>query len=310
MLGLIKLLKKKKLNNLLNYAIIIFILIDFSLFLAIPYLAFIIGKTQILQDNKNIIVKTLPFLASDASVPISADSAIVFDKDSGTVVYGKNDQLRFSPASSAKIMAALIALNLYPFDMVLFAKDINLVDGSKMDLKEGEQITVQNLLYGLLLPSGNDAAFTLAQNINGGVKSFVEKMNNKAEFLKLSNTYFVDPDGYDDSNYTTAFDLARLSSYAMNDARFAKIVSTKEKTVHDITGTIVHKLVNLNELLDDKNVKGIKTGFTNEAGGVLVTSYFYNGKNFIIAVLKSEDRFYDTRLLISQVVKKLDLLSF
>ena len=135
-------------------------------------------------------------------------------------------------------------------------------------------------------------------------------MNEKARELNMQNTYFVDPAGYDDSNYTTAFDLARLAAHAISDPRFAKIVSTKEIEVYDTSGSIVHQLSNLNELLELEGVTGIKTGFTEEAGGVLVTSIKNQGKTFIIVVLGSQDRFADTKNIIKNAIDNLRLVLY
>lgn len=229
---------------------------------------------------------------------ISARSAIILDPSSGNIIFSKNPNLRFTPASTTKIMTALVALNHYKTNEVLTVSKLDVI-GSKIYLLPGEQITVENLLYGLLLNSGNDAAYTLAQNFPGGIKGFVEEMNNTARTLNLTNTYFTDPAGLnDDGNYTTALDLTRLAKEALKNPVFTKIVATREKTVLDVTGKTSHKLTNLNRLLwDVPGVIGVKTGFTQKAGGVLVT-LLKNEKQFIFVVFKSDDRFADTKSLI------------
>jgi len=184
----------------------------------------------------------------------------------------------------------------------LTVANIETVEGSKMNLVNGEKITVLNLLYGMMLPSGNDAAYTIAKNYPGGVEGFVGAMNKQAHDLQLSNTKYFDPDGYDDQNYTTAFDMARLGAFAMKNSLFSKIVGTKHLVVADTSGKIVHNLNNLNELLGLPGVTGIKTGFTNEAGGVLVTSLNLNNKSYIIVVLDTPDRFGDTATLMKKVL--------
>ena len=235
---------------------------------------------------------------------------IIYDPSSRAVVAGKNEKLRFAPASTAKIMTSTIVIENYPLDRILTAKGLDEVEGSKMGLFENENITVANLLYGLMLPSGNDAAHVLAQNFPGGQSAFVNKMNEKASVLQLYNTRFFDPAGYSDDNYTTAFDLARLAAYAMQNPTFAKVVGTRNITVWDSLGKIEHKLENLNELLGQNGVTGIKTGFTDEAGGVLVTSINKNDKTYIIVVLNTPDRFGDTRGIIENAIRNLNILSF
>jgi len=161
-----------------------------------------------------------------------------------------------------------------------------------------------------LLPSGNDAAFVLANNYPGGMIGFINAMNKKTAELKLLNTYFIDPAGYDDRNVSTVFDLARLASYGLENAQFRELVKTKNKVVFDESYKVEHQLENLNQLLYLKGVTGVKTGFTEEAGGVLVTSFERNGKTFITVVLKSEDRFWDSRELISKIIENVSFINY
>lgn len=263
----------------------------------------------------NLPEKNIPYLpiTSLPNVPkgidtlnASAAAYVVFDSDSRIVLAGKNQNLRFSPASAAKIMSALIVLKSYGLDQYLTVpSNIYSIEGSKMNLVPNEKITVMNLLYGLMLPSGNDAAYTLSYYYPSGVEGFVSKMNEEAQALGLKNTKFADPAGYDDSNYTTASELARLAAHAMQNEVFAQIVGTREALVYDQNGVIAHPLKNLNELLVYPNVKGVKTGFTNEAGGVLVTALEENEKTFIVVVLKSPDRFSDTQDIMQFITEKI-----
>ncbi len=157
----------------------------------------------------------------------------------------------------------------------------------------------------MLLPSGGDAADVLSQNYPGGRDAFVLKMNEKAKQLGLKNTLFVDPSGYGDDNYTNAYDLARLGAYALSSPTLANIVKNQRLTVYSADHMISHRLENLNELLQLPGVTGIKTGFTNEAEGVLVTSFLSGKKEYIIVVLRSKDRFQDTKALIEGITKDL-----
>ncbi|MCL5432857.1 MAG: hypothetical protein M1524_01955 [Patescibacteria group bacterium] len=232
---------------------------------------------------------------------LSAEAAIIIDDDSKVVLFEKNANFRFSAASTTKIMTALVALDYFkPGDIItIFTENI---EGSNVGFKKGERYFFEDILYGMLLPSGNDAAVAIAQNYPGGEKEFVKKMNKKAESLYLRNTNFGDPTGlFDGDDYTTALDLARLSSVAIKNTFIASIVSTKYKTIKDLDGNKIHNVENLNKLLGLDGVNGIKTGFTDEAKGVLATSRVENGHLFIIVVMKSQDRFADTKKLIDLI---------
>ncbi len=283
-----------------------------NLFLGIS-LVYLIGKIEesvLPASHDDMIVPDLPVLSITPQLNISAQSLMVYEKDSRVRVFEKKGSLRFAPASTTKIMTALVALEVYDLDQYLTANGVSSVLGSKMGLVEGEQIRVQDLLYGLMLPSGNDAAFVLAQNFPGGRAKFMELMNKKAQEMRLYNTFFVDPAGLEDGNYTTAFDLARLALFALENEDFKNIVETKQITVYDKTFTYEHQLENLNRLLYTDGVFGVKTGYTQEAGQVLVTSFESKGKTYIIVVLKSDDRFWDTEQILTEVVQKVQLETF
>ncbi len=256
----------------------------------------------------------LPFLDKKNNLNIYSKAFVIYDPETRTTILGKNENLRFAPASTAKIMSAVVSLENFQLDEILTATNINVVEGSKMNLEEGESIDVESLLYGMMLPSGNDAAYVLSQNYKGlegiGRESFINAMNKKAIELKLNNTKFFDPAGFEDDNFTTANDLARLGAYAMKNEKFREIVGTKQKIVTNTDGKIVHNLKNLNELLGIDGVNGIKTGFTNEAGGVLVSSVDVDGKNYIVVVLNTPDRFQDTKTIIEDAVKNIKLIAY
>lgn len=237
----------------------------------------------------------------DEVLDLSAEAVLVMDDDSKVVLFAKNPNLRFSMASTTKIMTALTALDHYQLDEILTVQEDN-IEGVAVGFKKGERVSFENLLYAMLLPSANDAAKTLAQNYPGGESKFVKKMNENALRFNLNNTHFSDATGLnDEGNYTTSVDLARLASIALKNKTFAKIVSTKYKVVTDETFTNFYPLENLNKLLGVDGVNGVKTGFTNEAEGVLVTSKLENGHIFIIVVMRSKDRFLDTKKLLGLI---------
>ena len=242
------------------------------------------------------IVSDYPILKSNIIPQISAEGVVVMDADSKVVLYEKNPNLRFSLASTTKIMTALTALEYFHPNDLLTVKDAA-TEGVVLGLKVGQKITFENLLYALLLPSANDMAFTIAENY-GSVDSFVRKMNKNAVKFNLYNTHYQDPAGLqDDGDYTTPFDLARLSSFAIGNETFAKVVSTKEKTIVDADGNL-YPIKNLNKLLGFDGVDGIKTGTTTGAGQVLVTSKKEGVHTIIIVIMGSQDRFADTQKLL------------
>ena len=250
----------------------------------------------------------LPVIKTEFIPQISAQGAIIMDADSKVVLYSKNPDLRFSTASTTKIMTALTALSYFKNSDILTVKEAT-DDGSVIHLFTGEQMSFNNLLYAMLLPSANDAALAISQNYPGGEQSFVAKMNEKAKELMLYNTHYSDPAGLiDTGDYTTPFDLARLASFAIKNSTFKQIVNTKETVIYDSLGK-TYSLENLNKLLGIDGVNGIKTGYTEEAGEVLVTSKEEKGKTIIIVVMGSLDRFADTVKLLDLVSNNLTYLS-
>lgn len=250
---------------------------------------------------------TAPFvLTKDADYPvlerkflpaISADAAFIMDNSSKVILFAKNDTVRFSPASTTKMMTALVALDYYHMDDILVIKRSN-VEPVVVGFPKGAKVRFEDMLYGMLLPSGNDAALAIADNYPGGESAFVSAMNAKAKLFHMTNTHFGDPVGLlDDEDYSTVREMAILASFAISHPEIAKIVNTKSATIHDSTGT-AYQLHNTNKLLGLYGVNGIKTGFTGEAGEVLATSAVINGRTFIIIVMRSEDRFADTEKLL------------
>lgn len=255
--------------------------------------------TKVLADSGDQIT-SYPILDSSYNPQISAKGAIVMDADSKVILYSKNPDLRFSTASTTKIMTALTALDHFKLDDVLTVKDAT-SEGVVLGIKSGQQMTFENVLYGLLLPSANDIAKTIAQNYSQDPNEFVKAMNQNAAKYSLYNTHYQDPAGLeDDGDYTTPLDLARLASIAIQNQIFAKIVSTKEKVVSDVNGN-TYNVKNLNKLLGVDGVDGIKTGYTEGAGQVLVTSKVEKGHTIIIAVMGSENRFLDTEKLLTMI---------
>lgn len=233
---------------------------------------------------------------------VSAQGVYISDLNSGATLYKKNEKVRFSPASTTKIFTAWVALKHYDLGDVLTVKTV-VNSGRIMGLYQGEKLTVESLLYGALVHSANDAAYTLAENYPGGVTKFIEKMNETAREMKLTDTRFINPIGFDDiEHYTTATDLAKQAQIALSDKTFAKIVATRSITVSDISFTSFHDLSNVNQLLGKiSGVAGVKTGQTEIGGEILVTEVKKNDHSVLFVLLKSLDRFGETVQLIDWV---------
>lgn len=238
-----------------------------------------------------------PYYISTTEFPnLSAESIYAVDVDSMVTLYEKQADLPLLPASTTKIMTALIALENYSLDQIL-VYDGQPIEGNNVGLKQGEQMSVENLLYAALVGSGNEAAYTLASNYPLGMTVFVDLMNQKAQELHLLNTHFVNPMGLDqEGQYSTARDLALLSIEALKNPEFAKIVGTFQTTINDVSGEHSFLLKNTNELVsEDNGFKGVKTGWTENAGQCLVTYYQKDNRRIITVVLHSGDRIGETK---------------
>lgn len=233
---------------------------------------------------------------------ISGEGVVVLDVTSGVYLYKRNEEVVLDPASTTKIMTALVALDHFALDDVLTVKTVANA-GQTMGLVSGERMTLENFLYGTLIQSANDAAYALADNYPGGVNKFVEAMNLKAADLHLTKSNFTNPVGYDDPNHKmTPIDLSRLSAIALANPTIAKMVAIPQITISDVTHTYFHSLSNVNQLLGKiPGVGGIKTGWTEAAGENLVTLVERNGHKVIIVLLRSRDRFGETARLIEWV---------
>lgn len=246
---------------------------------------------------------SLPTLTQNDYFPIvSAKAVLAVDVDSSVTLYEKNPDQALLPASTTKIVTALVAMDYYPSISILQINEIR-IEGQKMGLIEGEEITAGDLLKGLLISSANDAAEALAQSYPGGRDAFIDAMNAKATELNLDNTDFANPSGLDAKGHnSTARDLIRVSTHAMAKPRFSEIVGTEETVVKSIDGSVVHKLSNINELVGSVDgVLGVKTGWTEVARENLVTYVERDGHKVMIAILGSQDRFGETKELIDWI---------
>jgi len=269
-------------------------------------------KEQIVQNAVITPTPTIP-VPTPAAYPvnktgivpgeeISAAGIVVVDVDSHVYLYKRNDDMLLSPASTTKLLTALVALDVYkPEDVVIIgALSVN---GQSMGLVSGEKITVENLLYGSLIQSGNDAAMALAQYYPEGTEKFIDLMNKKAKILHMDQSHFTNPMGFDGSEHkVTPKDLSLLALAAIQNKIIAKMVAIPQITVSDVNHIYFHKLSNVNQLLGKiPGVGGIKTGWTEAAGENLITYVERDGRKIIFVVLHSKDRFGDTTKLIDWV---------
>lgn len=228
---------------------------------------------------------------------VSARRAYVLDAVSGRVLFQRNAEERSLIASTTKIMTALIVCEqCNVLDRMRIPKEAVGIEGSSMYLQEGEVLTLQELLYGLMLSSGNDAAVALAIYCGGTVEGFAELMNDKARILGLTGTHFENPNGLDSpGHYATAADLAKLAAYAMDNPIFSKTVSTKSVKVGQ------RYLTNHNKLLWRlEGADGVKTGYTKAAGRILVSSATREGRRLIAVTIDDPDDWQDHQALLEE----------
>jgi len=221
------------------------------------------------------------------SPKISAGAAIVLDTVSGRVLYEKNAYTRRSIASTTKIMTAIVALeNGNDDEDVIVSKRAAAISGSQVNIKEGKSYKLGDLMYAMMLRSGNDAAIAIAEHVGGSVEAFADMMNRKAAEIGATNTNFVTPHGLDDpQHYSTPYDLAIITQYALKNEKFCRIVGTKNSTFEG------SGITNTNEMLSlYPGADGVKTGYTGQAGRCLVTSATQNGWRIISVVLNCASR--------------------
>ncbi len=235
---------------------------------------------------------------------VSADSysEIVIESNSNRVLYESNAHTNRYPASTTKILTAICIIENCNLDEVItIKKQTTGIEGSSIYLEEGEKLSIKDLLYGLMLRSGNDCAVTLATYCSGSIDNFAKLMNSFAKKIGAINSNFVNPHGlHDDNHYTTAYDLAIISSYAIKNPTFKEIVSTKKTTIPFTTRNYNRVLINKNKMLSEyEGSTGIKTGFTKKAGRCLVSSSYKNDMELISVVLNCPPMWEESKKLLN-----------
>lgn len=254
--------------------------------------------------KKIVALLSLIFLLLNISIinclALSAQSAIVLDADSGRILFSHNARRKMGMASTTKIMTAITALENADINSVAkVSPNAYGVEGSSMYLVLDEQLTLEELLWGLMLVSGNDAATAVAEHVSGSVEKFAELMNTTARKIGASDSNFTNPHGLSDENhYTTATDLAKITAYALKNPKFREIVSTRTKSIpwkdHDYN----RHLVNHNKFLTMYDgCIGVKTGFTKATGRCLVTAVEKNGLRLVCVTLNAPDDWNDHKTL-------------
>lgn len=245
--------------------------------------------------KKLILLLLLLIPISVKGIETSARSAILMDLDSNRVLYEKNIHEKRSVASISKIMTAVVAIESGKLDSkVIIGDEIKTAYGSGIYIQVGEEMTLRDLLYGLMLRSGNDAALAIAKYVGGSVDNFVVMMNDKAKEIKMSNTTFNNPSGLDQDkgNYSTAYDMALLTSYAMKLDDYRIITSTKKYTLK--TNKNTYSWTNKNKLLTMyKYSTGGKTGFTEIAKRTLVSTASKDNTNLVVVTLNDGNDWKD-----------------
>lgn len=285
-----------------------------SLFRLFNFFALILGISAVLftplhqlntptAEVKAAIINhfSIPVFDGTPISTVSAQAFYVYDPSSQTILLEKNSEQKMHPASLTKLMTALVALDLYHTDQIMTVKSASESIGSKVSLINGDQLTVEDLLFASLVSSGNDAALTLAENYPEGYSRFVDRMNQKARELGLKDTHFTNVSGLEFTDHkSTARDLTVLASHVVSDPLLSRIVSTKANDLVSLSGQR-YQLYTTNELLGEKGVVGVKTGTTENSGQNLIVQSQQDGHSVIITILNSADRFADARILIDWV---------
>ena len=290
----------------------------YKIFLALGIL-FLFFNHIVLADDKNEKIPNYlpPLVEASTNInnapTINSRAAIVYDRSTGSILFGKSENEKRKMASTTKIMTAIIVIeNCNLDDIVTVSSKAAGTGGSRLGLKTNDEISIRDLLYGLMLCSGNDAAVALAEHVSGNLEGFASLMNKKCGLLGLTSTHFVTPHGLDnDDHYTTAYELAVLTNYALKNNTFYKYVGTKTYTV-SINGH-PKNLSNTNELLGNLNgVYGVKTGFTNGANRCLVTAVKRDNMDLICIVLGADtkkDRTQDSIKLIEYTFQQFKMIN-
>ena len=290
--------------------IILFLLLILNLFWPATSSAWVqINSTLKPNPQEKLLQYTFPSkieLKQKFNTPLSATAYILIDPLTNQILIQRNLHQKIYPASITKLATAITALNIYPLDELITIKE-EYLEGKVMELQPEERITVKSLVSALIVYSANDAAYTLASHHPNGVPGFVNQMNMLFDKYQIKDTHFNNFDGLHAQNhYSTVYDLAQLGRLAIKNPIILENAKLSELTVTDQDHLYVHELVSTNELLTQiPELKGLKTGWTPEAGGCFISYFILDGHPLISVVAQSEDRFQDTKKIIDWSKKNL-----
>ena len=257
------------------------------------------------------LISMMALLATaETGVYTNARSSSLYNTDTKSFLYEKNSDMRLPMASTTKIITALIGIeNLDLDEIIKIPAEATGIEGSSLYLKEGDELTVRDLIYSVLLQSANDAATAVALHVSGSISAFADKMNERAREIGVSDTNFQNPHGLDDKDhYTTAHDLALIAAEALNNPTFKKICSTYKYSFK--IGDSVRTVVNHNKLLKRyEGCIGVKTGFTKKCGRCLVSAAERDGITFVAVTLDDPDDWHDHEELMNYGFDKMEAVN-
>jgi D-alanyl-D-alanine carboxypeptidase (penicillin-binding protein 5/6) len=295
----------RKQLSLTILSLVIFLL-SLSLFVWMKF--FYPQAVRIVHEVALLPLTDLPIAKRGSSLAdelnLTARSALALDLQTMTVLYASKERQSLAPASTVKMMTALVAMELYPLDQPIVANLQEPVLGTKLPLLNGQSFRAADLISAMMIASSNDAAYVLAKESPLGLEAFINRMNERASELGLRQTYFVNSAGLDgDSQLSSAFDLSLIARELLLSPFLKDLVAKSSMQITDTTGMVQHQLYNTNQLMGYvQGVKGVKTGTTERAGEVLVTLIERDGHQILLTLMGSQDRYADTMKLLNWVL--------
>lgn len=263
------------------------------------------ARQRIVEENRKYLPKKDWLTANPQEIPVSTKSAVILDYNTGEILYAQNEHAKLPPASITKVLTATVVLENMKLDkLCTISQNAADTEPYKIVMRAGERISVEDLLYGMMMLSANDAAVALSECYDGGQEAFIEKMNERVELLGLDDSHFVTPNGLDDPTHlTSAYDMATITSYAIRtQPTFLDYMGRIEDyTVAATDHNDAHYFYSLSTLLKTyPGMDGAKTGFTYEAGNTYIGTAIRDGRRIIIVYFGANSTTYDAELLLDQ----------